>query len=59
MKTLRDNHNRVISYLRVSVTDRCNFRCTYFMPAAGTEVVPREGPLTFEEILRVVRVEAG
>lgn len=55
---LRDNHQRLISYLRVSVTDRCNFRCTYCMPAEGAAVVPRAELLTFEELTRVVRVGA-
>jgi cyclic pyranopterin phosphate synthase len=42
--------------LRISVTDRCNFRCTYCMPEEGMPWVPREDVLTFEEIERVARV---
>src|SRR3712207_3661621 len=56
---LRDNHNRVISYLRVSVTERCNFRCVYCMPAEGVPLAPKDEILTFEEVARVVRVGAG
>src|SRR5688572_16828211 len=55
---LRDRHNRTFSYLRVSVTERCNFRCVYCMPAEGVELVPRGQLLSFEEIARVVRVGA-
>ena len=47
---------RVIRDLRISVTDRCNFRCTYCMPAEGMEWLPRSEVLTFEEIHRVSRI---
>ena len=53
---LTDAHGRRISDLRVSVTDRCNFRCSYCMPADGIEWLPREGVLSFEEIERLVRL---
>ena len=53
---LCDNHNRVITYLRISVTERCNFRCVYCMPAEGIELLPRDELLTFEEITRLARV---
>lgn len=56
--TLQDNFGRVLSYLRVSVTDRCNFRCVYCMPEHGVELGPREDLLSFEEIARVCRVAA-
>ena len=56
---LIDAHGRRISDLRVSVTDRCNFRCSYCMPADGIEWLPREGILSFEEIERVVRLFVG
>jgi cyclic pyranopterin phosphate synthase len=56
MPELRDSFSRVISYLRISVTDRCNFRCVYCMPAEGIETIPRADILTFEEIERIVRV---
>ena len=51
---LVDGHARRISYLRVSLTDRCNYRCTYCMPEAGIDVVPKAEVLTLEEIERVV-----
>lgn len=56
MPELRDSFSRLISYLRISVTDRCNFRCVYCMPAEGIAVLPREQILSFEEIARIVRV---
>ena len=54
--TLIDTFGRVHRDLRISVTDRCNFRCTYCMPAEGMEWIPRTEVLTFEEIERVARV---
>ena len=51
---LRDAHGRELTDLRVSVTDRCNFRCRYCMPAEGMEWLPREQILSFEEIERLV-----
>ena len=54
-----DGHGRRISDLRVSVTDRCNFRCQYCMPADGLPWLDREEILRFEEIERLVRVLAG
>jgi cyclic pyranopterin phosphate synthase len=56
---LRDGHGRVISDLRVSVTDRCNFRCQYCMPPEGMPWVDHEEILRFEEIERLVRVFVG
>ena len=56
---LCDRHNRIISYLRISVTQRCNFRCVYCMPAEGVELSPRDELLSFEEIARIVRVGAN
>ncbi len=55
---LFDRFERLISYLRVSVTDRCNFRCVYCMPAHGIDVSPRDELLSFEEIARVAQVGA-
>jgi GTP 3',8-cyclase len=52
--TLRDSYGRGIEYLRISVTDRCNFRCRYCMPAAGLEWLPRSEILSYEEIAAVV-----
>jgi cyclic pyranopterin phosphate synthase len=51
-----DGHGRAIGDLRVSVTDRCNFRCQYCMPAEGLPWLERSELLTFEEIERLVRV---
>ena len=56
---LHDGHGREISDLRVSVTDRCNFRCQYCMPAEGLPWLERAEILSFEEIERVVRVLVG
>ena len=53
---LVDTFGRVHRDLRISVTDRCNFRCTYCMPAEGLDWVPRDDLLTFEEITRVARI---
>jgi cyclic pyranopterin phosphate synthase len=55
---LVDGHGRVISDLRVSVTDRCNFRCQYCMPADGLPWLDRAEVLRFEEIERLVSVMA-
>jgi cyclic pyranopterin phosphate synthase len=52
--TLRDGFGRSIEYLRISVTDRCNFRCLYCMPLSGLEWLPKSGILTYEEIAEVV-----
>lgn len=52
---LLDQHGRSIQYLRISVTDRCNFRCIYCMPRDGMEWLPRNEILTYEEIAEVVR----
>ncbi len=49
-----DSFNRKINYLRISVTDRCNLRCTYCMPAEGIKLMQHSDILSFEEILDVV-----
>ncbi len=59
MEPLVDNWGRRIESVRVSVTDKCNFRCTYCMPAEGLTWLPRAEVLTFEEIARLVRVLAA
>ncbi|MEX2555996.1 MAG: GTP 3',8-cyclase MoaA [Actinomycetota bacterium] len=51
-----DRFGRVATDLRVSVTDRCNFRCTYCMPAEGLQWLPRAEILTYEEIARLAGV---
>jgi cyclic pyranopterin phosphate synthase len=59
MSELRDAFGRRIDYLRVSVTDRCNLRCAYCMPAAGVAWAPRGSLLSDDEIARVVRAAAA
>jgi cyclic pyranopterin phosphate synthase len=59
LEPLRDGHGRLIGDLRVSVTDRCNFRCQYCMPAEGMPWLEREAILTFEEISRLVGLLAA
>ena len=55
-RDLVDPFNRVVRDLRISVTDRCNFRCTYCMPEEGMKWLPRSEVLTFEEIERLARI---
>ena len=59
MNHLVDSFGRVHTDLRVSVTDRCNFRCTYCMPAGVVTFKPREELLSFEEIVGIVSVAAS
>jgi cyclic pyranopterin phosphate synthase len=56
---LVDGHGRTISDLRVSVTDLCNLRCQYCMPAEGVEWMPRDQILSFEEIVRITGLMAS
>src|SRR5215211_5851568 len=53
---LIDPFDRRVKDLRISITDRCNFRCTYCMPAEGMQWLPREELLTYEEQARIARV---
>ena len=55
---LVDSLGRVHTNLRISVTDRCNIRCFYCMPDENVRFLPREEILTFEEIIRFVRIVA-
>ena len=55
---MEDRYGHRISYLRVSITDRCNERCAYCMPGELHEWLPREGILSFEETLRLIRIAA-
>jgi GTP 3',8-cyclase len=59
IEPLRDGHGRTIGDLRVSVTDRCNFRCQYCMPAEGLPWLERAEVLSFEEIARLVGLLAS
>ncbi len=56
MATLTDNFGRQITYLRLAVTDRCNLRCQYCMPAHGIDIVDRKELLTYKEMYRITRV---
>jgi len=53
---MKDRFGRTINYLRISVTDRCNLRCRYCVPAAGVTLLPREDILSFEEVVEVTGV---
>ena len=59
VKPLSDAFARPIDYLRVSVTDRCNLRCTYCMPETGLPWIPNADTLTFDELERIVRAAAS
>ncbi|HYH58963.1 MAG TPA: GTP 3',8-cyclase MoaA [Thermoleophilaceae bacterium] len=59
MQPLADGHGRLIEDVRVSVTDRCNFRCQYCMPAEGLPWLERDAILSFEEIERLVGLLVG
>ncbi|WP_407281554.1 GTP 3',8-cyclase MoaA [Tenacibaculum maritimum] len=51
-----DNFGRQITYARLAVTDRCNLRCQYCMPAHGIEIVPRKDLLSYKEMYRIIRI---
>ncbi|OUR74686.1 cyclic pyranopterin phosphate synthase [Arcobacter sp. 31_11_sub10_T18] len=53
---LIDGHNRVVDYLRVSVTERCNFRCQYCMPEKPFSWVPKENLLSYEDLFKFIKV---
>ena len=53
---LIDSYERVVDYLRVSVTERCNFRCQYCMPEKPFTWVPKENLLTFEELFEFIKI---
>lgn len=53
---MQDGYNRTIDYLRVSVTDRCNFRCAYCMPPEGVVWLPHQEILRYEEMLRLIKI---
>src|SRR2546423_15659915 len=53
---LRDSYGRIADDLRISITDRCNFRCIYCMPAEGLKWLARDDLLRFEEITRLARI---
>ena len=51
---LKDKHGRVHNYLRVSLTERCNFRCTYCMPEQGIDLTPKSHICSYEELLQII-----
>eukprot|EP01130_Rhizamoeba_saxonica_P004777 TRINITY_DN1942_c0_g1_i2.p1 TRINITY_DN1942_c0_g1~~TRINITY_DN1942_c0_g1_i2.p1 ORF type:complete len:119 (+),score=4.55 TRINITY_DN1942_c0_g1_i2:77-433(+) len=53
-----DSYGRLHNYLRISLTERCNLRCTYCMPEKGVDLTPQDQLLTNEEIFRIVNVFA-
>jgi GTP 3',8-cyclase len=53
---LIDHHGRTIDYLRVSITDLCNFRCIYCRPPEGVKLIPHDDILRYEEILKIISV---
>lgn len=59
MAQLRDTFGRTVTNLRISVTDRCNYRCSYCMPEEGMQWLEREKLLTYEEIVRLARIFAS
>jgi molybdenum cofactor biosynthesis protein A len=56
---LYDNHGRLVNYVRIAVTDRCNLRCFYCMPEQGIQYVDRHELLSYDELLRLVRILVG
>ena len=55
---MKDTHGRTIDYLRISLTDRCNFRCIYCMPEEGVDQLSHKDILRFGEIVEIARVAA-
>src|SRR3954470_23846114 len=51
-----DNHGRVINYLRLAVTDRCNLRCSYCIPDENNQWLPRHELMSYEEMLRISKL---
>jgi len=56
MSTLKDNFQRTIDYMRISITDRCNLRCIYCMPPEGLVSMKHKDILSYEEIVRILRI---
>lgn len=56
---MQDQFKRRIEYLRISITDRCNLRCKYCMPETGVKWIPHESILSYEEILRLMRISTS
>src|SRR5512137_1522590 len=58
MTGLSDSFQRPINYMRVAVTDRCNFRCVYCMPEEGVAWMPHSDILSYEELITIIRAGA-
>ncbi len=56
MSTLKDNFQRTIDYMRISITDRCNLRCIYCMPSEGLVPMKHKDILSYEEIVRILQI---
>ncbi len=59
MKLFVDSYRRVINYMRISVTDRCNLRCIYCMPSEGVKAIKHSDILSYEDIIRIVSIASG
>ncbi len=55
-KQLKDSHGRIINYMRLAVTDRCNLRCFYCMPEEGVQFLKKHDILSYEEMLRLIAI---
>src|SRR5215469_6244450 len=53
---LADSYGRIATDLRISLTDRCNLRCAYCLPAEGLDWLPNPAPLTDDEVVRLARI---
>lgn len=56
---LKDQHNRIVDYLRIAITDKCNLRCQYCMPESGIDYIKQKELLTYEELLRIISIVAS
>lgn len=59
MEPIQDKYERTIDYMRISIIDRCNLRCIYCMPSEGVKPIAHKSILSYEEIIRIVRIAAG
>lgn len=59
MSLIKDKYDRIIDYMRISITDRCNLRCIYCMPSEGIKPIKHKDVINYEEIIRIVRIAAG
>lgn len=55
---LTDNHGRIVDYARIAITDRCNLRCTYCMPADGLDWLKKSNILSYEELFQTIEILA-